>query len=181
MQNVWFISDTHFSHKNVLNHEPDFRPFKTIEEHDAVLIENWNKVVKTNDIVWHLGDFCMGGKKSVEIAGQLNGYKRLVMGNHDVYGVELYAKYFERIYGAFHYKEFILTHIPIRKVYHPDMVNIHGHLHSKIVENYIHVGVGLSTKHEWQADNGYVNVSVERINLTPIHIDDIRKKVREAI
>jgi calcineurin-like phosphoesterase family protein len=189
MQNVWFIADTHFSHKNILGFEPTQRPFKTLEEHDETLIDNWNRVVKPDDIVWHLGDFCFGGKKNVEIAGRLAGRKRLVMGNHDCYGVELYAKHFERIFGAVHYKEFILTHIPIRKAYHPEMVNIHGHLHSKqIMLNDIPCSCVWKYPqaphkliyNEIKPDPGYVCVSVEQINLTPIHIDEIRKIVEST-
>lgn len=178
MQNVWFIADTHFQHKNILGFEPEHRPFKTLEEHDETLIDNWNRVVKPDDIIWHLGDFCFGGKKNVEIAGRLAGKKRLVMGNHDCYGVELYAKHFERIFGAVHYKEFILTHIPIQKAYHPEMVNIHGHLHSKKIERtYLVDPEGFELKCN---DPGYICVSVEQTNLAPIHIDEIRKIVEST-
>ena len=42
---VYFIADTHFGHQNALAF--DNRKFKTIEEHDNALIENWNNVDKT--------------------------------------------------------------------------------------------------------------------------------------
>lgn len=79
----WFTSDTHFGHANVIKH--DCRPFLTIDEHDAQLIENWNKVVKPGDCVYHLGDFSWH-RKVVDVdkvLGQLNGTKHLVKGNHD--------------------------------------------------------------------------------------------------
>jgi len=161
MNNIWFIADTHFQHKNILEFEPIHRPFRSIEEHDETIIANWNRVVRPNDIIWHLGDFCFGGRGNVSIAGRLNGHRRLVMGNHDCYGVELYAQYFEKVYGAIHYKEFILTHIPIKKAYHPEIVNIHGHTHSKSIN-----------------EAGYICVSVEQTNLTPIHIDEISAKIK---
>lgn len=183
MQNIWFIADTHFSHQNILGFEPTQRTFTSIEEHDETLINNWNSTVKPNDIVWHLGDFCFGGKKNISIAGRLAGYKRLVMGNHDCYGVEEYAKYFEKIYGAIHYKEFILTHIPVRKAYHPEMVNIHGHLHSKTITTdklkIVRVIDGEPVIQELP-DPGYVCVSVEQTNLRPIHIDEIRERIKSA-
>lgn len=48
-----FISDIHFGHNNCLAF--DSRPFKTIEEHDKVLIDNWNDTVSCEDHVYILG------------------------------------------------------------------------------------------------------------------------------
>ena len=46
---VWFTSDTHFGHKNVIPYCN--RPWETVEEMNEALINNWNSVVKENDIV----------------------------------------------------------------------------------------------------------------------------------
>lgn len=51
---IWFTSDTHFGHKNILRFCK--RPWNTVEEMDEGLIQNWNKVVGKDDIVFHLGD-----------------------------------------------------------------------------------------------------------------------------
>lgn len=50
----FFISDTHFGHKNCMAF--DNRPFATVEECDAAIINNWNKAVSYNDDVYLLGD-----------------------------------------------------------------------------------------------------------------------------
>jgi calcineurin-like phosphoesterase family protein len=48
------------------------------------LIEAWNSVVKKDDEVFHLGDFCFKGyDKWVEIIKQLNGQITIIKGNHD--------------------------------------------------------------------------------------------------
>ena len=54
----YYISDLHFDHTNVIKF--DNRPFKDVEEMNNALIHNWNSVVKKNDIVYVLGDFCFG-------------------------------------------------------------------------------------------------------------------------
>lgn len=78
----FFISDLHFGHKNCLAF--DNRPFKNVEEHDRVLINNWNEVVGIDDDVYILGDFSWyNATKTIEIFNQLNGNKHLCIGNHD--------------------------------------------------------------------------------------------------
>ena len=69
---IFFTADTHFFHTNVISHSK--RPFASLDEVHAVLIENWNKTVGTKDTVYHLGDFAISwGRKSREgIEGVLN-------------------------------------------------------------------------------------------------------------
>ena len=79
---LFFTSDTHFNHKAIIGFCN--RPWKSIEEHDQALIENWNSVVSPDDTVFHLGDFVFGGfPKWKEIVEQLNGHIYLIRGNHD--------------------------------------------------------------------------------------------------
>lgn len=159
--NTFFISDTHFGHENILKFEPFYRPFDTIQEHDQALIDNWNKVVKKGDIVYHLGDVVFR-KENMWKLGYLNGDKRLVMGNHDCYKTEDYLTWFTKLYGCLQWQGFcILTHIPVNEAQLENRFkyNIHGHLHSKKID-----------------DNRYINVSVEQINLTPISWEELKEK-----
>lgn len=81
-QNVFFTSDTHFSHANIIKYCE--RPYKNIDEMDEDLIRRWNDVVKKDDVVFHLGDFGMVSQKKLEwIIGRLNGQIYLILGNHD--------------------------------------------------------------------------------------------------
>lgn len=159
MSEVFFISDTHFGHKKIIEFSKERGEFGSIEEHDEFLVQNWNNTVGKRDTVWHLGDFCFG-RKNIAIAERLNGYKRLVMGNHDLYGAHEYTPYFDRIYGAAEYKGYVLTHIPV----HPDQFqryrgNIHGHLHSCTLD-----------------DPRYINACCEQISCTPILFEELLQK-----
>ena len=53
-QNIFFISDLHLGHTNVLRY--DNRPFANVNEMHDALVERWNSVVGDDDIVYFLGD-----------------------------------------------------------------------------------------------------------------------------
>ena len=79
---IFFTSDTHFNHFNIIG--SCNRPFKDENEMNEMLIENWNKVVGEDSIVFHLGDFAWGGQnKWIQICERLNGHIVLITGNHD--------------------------------------------------------------------------------------------------
>ena len=78
----FYISDTHFGHKSVLNF--DDRPFADVEEMDHRMIEAWNETVSDNDDVYILGDVCYRAEKAPSwYMKQLKGQKHLIQGNHD--------------------------------------------------------------------------------------------------
>ena len=56
---VFFTSDTHFNHTNIIRFCN--RPFKDVTHMNETIIANWNSVVGPDDIIFHLGDFCLGG------------------------------------------------------------------------------------------------------------------------
>lgn len=78
----YYISDLHIGHTNALAF--DARPFKTIEENDETIKNNWNSVVGLDDDVYLLGDISWyGSTKTLEYYSQLNGRIHLIKGNHD--------------------------------------------------------------------------------------------------
>lgn len=148
--NVFFISDHHFGHGNIIKYEN--RPFFDVDSMTEHMIKAWNKVVGKNDKVYVLGDFSFYGfEKTESIVKRLNGFKYLVVGNHDrrksnewwrrVGFKEVYDK--PIIYNDF----FILSHEPVYVNQCMPYLNIHGHLHSKKMVS--------------AEDNQYINVSVE--------------------
>jgi calcineurin-like phosphoesterase family protein len=151
--NIYVVADTHLGHSKASH----FRPFVNVDEHDNHVITNWNSIVKNKDTVWLLGDVFFGGRDNHLILEKLNGYKHLVLGNHDQYPLEIYQKYFHKIVGAYQYNGCILTHLPI----HPSQfyryrLNIHGHTHSNKLE-----------------DERYVCVSLEQIDYKPVLLNKL--------
>lgn len=98
MSNVWFTSDTHFGHANIVRGTSKWgdsdggvhgkqrtRNFDTLEEHDETLIDNINKLVLPGDTLYHLGDWSFGGLENVgKFRRKLNCKNiHLIYGNHD--------------------------------------------------------------------------------------------------
>jgi calcineurin-like phosphoesterase family protein len=165
MSKIWFISDTHFSHLNILKYCS--RPFKDIEEMNEQLIQNWNSVIKFNDIVWHLGDLGFGTKDQIhEIVERLEGRKSIILGNHDNFKPSDYLKMgFEFVsrFPVIYDKFIILSHEPVFLEENSCYGNFYGHLHQN---NYI----GKNTN--------YFNCSVEQINYIPISFNEIKKRFK---
>jgi calcineurin-like phosphoesterase family protein len=164
-RNIFVISDTHFGHSKFLTfkdvNDELIRKFSSVEEMDETMIENWNKVVKDKDIVYHCGDVYMNdGHKNL---ARLKGRKRLVVGNHDNLKSEHLHKHFEKImmWRVFKEHNCVLTHVPIHdSALHIKVdYNIHGHIHEKL-----------------SPTNDHINVCVEHHNYTPINLEELMSK-----
>ena len=98
----FFTSDTHFGHANIIKYCD--RPFRDVPHMNEVLIENWNRVVGPDDEVFHLGDVALGPWDQWDgLLSRLNGFKTLVIGNHDRIFAGESEKKRERFYP--HYAE----------------------------------------------------------------------------
>jgi len=178
VKNIWLISDTHFFHSNILKFTDDNgelirgKLFDTVEQMNECMLDNWNSVVKPGDIVYHLGDVMMGNKEEFKkYWKQLNGSKRLIVGNHDDIKWMAQNELFAKIHMWRMFTEFglLLTHVPIHESglrrgaptdeTAPMLLNIHGHIHQN----------PSPTEH-------HRCVCVEHINYTPINIEELRIK-----
>lgn len=170
MGNIWFISDTHFGHENILTFTKRdgtlLRNFSSVQEMDETMIDRWNEVVQDGDKVYHLGDVFFGDKVRFKRNwSRLRGKKRLIVGNHD--DIKLIARegFFKEIYmwrkvpGT----SILLTHVPVHQstLMEPrfdevKMVNVHGHIHANK-----------------SPDGPYHCVCVEQTDFRPVHVDEI--------
>jgi calcineurin-like phosphoesterase family protein len=82
MGDLWFTADNHFHHGNIIKYCS--RPFRNRDHMNGEMIKRWNKYVRPNDVIVHLGDFALCSKAwATELLAKLNGTKILVRGNHD--------------------------------------------------------------------------------------------------
>lgn len=137
MGDVWLYADSHFRHANVIKYCN--RPFSCVEEMDETLINNWNTMVKPDDVVYHLGDFALANRERIRnIVARLNGHIVLVMGNHDNFQPSFYidAGFKTAIHKSIIIdNNLVLSHIPPAREYISDKyIYIFGHIHDKRVD-----------------------------------------------
>ena len=111
MAEIFFISDTHFFHENILRFTDEegkpIRPFSSISEMHDTIVKNWNNTVSKTDHVYHLGDVTFDySQKFIDLLYSLNGHKRLCIGNHDkLHWASPLLKYFDKVMYWRHFKE----------------------------------------------------------------------------
>lgn len=186
MNDIWFTSDTHFGHHNVIRYCN--RPFRDKYEMDRVMIENWNRVVKPKDLIYHLGDVSFYGvTKTTAIVKRLNGIKMLIRGNHDK-GETYYIRAGFTGYAQskpttpFKFEEFFLSHYPYWECYdHDDRKHKFA---DRMLKQQGNQWLLCGHVHEvWKNKGRCINVGVDQWNFTPVHIDEIRayKKSLEGL
>lgn len=157
-RNIWFTSDTHFGHNNIIQYCR--KQFLSLDDMEQTIIDRWNATVGTQDLVYHLGDFAWKTEDAKRVRPKLNGTVRLIVGNHDDIPSLAAASLFQRIYLWRQFREIGLTasHIPMRldQLRH-GAKNLHGHVHGNLE--------GLEPFHR--------DVSVESTDFTPVHFDEI--------
>lgn len=173
---TYIISDTHFNHFNIIKYCD--RPFKDIDEMNNTITNNWNAIVKKDDIVYHLGDFFLGSKYDLSnIVEKLNGTIYLIRGNHDRLTIKSYEdcgiKVLKNAPIIIDEYKIMLSHRPlpdtmIKKGY----INIHGHIHQKKLEDIYDTTLFDKDKH--------INVSCDVLNFKPILLSNLLKETYKS-
>lgn len=175
----YFISDLHLGHDREFLYVP--RGFKSIEEHDKAIIDNWNSIITDDDNVYILGDLIMGDQDSgIEKLKKLKGNKYFVIGNHDTdvkcekyKSIGITCKGFANIYKYKKYR-FYISHYPTMTSnmdndapINKHTINLSGHTHSK---------------EKFYNDMPFIyNVACEANNCAPISIEDIIANIKMKI
>lgn len=172
MNEIFFTSDLHLGHEAVI--KICKRPFRSVDEMNIALIENINKKVLANDILYILGDcsFRISSEETAHLLRKINCKNLyLIKGNHDK-DLSKY-KIFKEITD---YKELktekrklILFHYPIldwRGMYHGSM-HLHGHIHS--------VGTDYNSENAAAQLRRY-DVGVDANEFCPVSVKEIIKE-----
>jgi len=149
MSIVRFISDYHFGHKRMAKR----RGFKDELEMNEYIVKKHNETVHKKDLTIILGDITMETDKWYFYLDQMNGKKKVILGNHDKgKNINELLKYVVSVHGVLKYKGMFLTHCPIhcRKLESRVRHNIHGDLHEINIP-----------------DKRYTNVSCEQMDYKP--------------
>jgi calcineurin-like phosphoesterase family protein len=153
---VFVIADNHFGHEAIINH--CHRPFKDVIEMNDTMYYNWQRVVRSEDLVLVLGDIGLHNRGlDWERIKSLKGNKVLVRGNHDKKSNHFYlTSGFVFVCNQFVWSKYVFSHTPLiqsdPRSLDKYIYNFHGHIHNKVL-----------------ADVKSINVSVEQpyINYTP--------------
>ncbi len=164
---VWFTADDHLGHENII--EYCNRPFKTVEEMDTKLIDNWNAVVGPGNTVFHLADFTLGNAELAQsYFSRLNGSISILSNpwHHDKRWIEsLTIDHFLSKDNAqvTIMPPMVVLEIPQRKGYpiaitlchyplerwdrkHYGSTHLHGHCHGKLPRSPFRIDVGVDAQ-----------------------------------
>jgi len=164
----FFTSDEHYGHANILNHCD--RPYSSVEEMDAALIELHNSLVGKEDTVIHAGDFCFSKEREIAegYLKRLNGEHIILKGSHDYWpkdAHEIWEKKIEEEYV-------VVCHYAMRvwPRSHFNSWQLYGHSHGKLdpVGKQWDVGVD---------NNDFLPVSFEQLKLVMVEKPDNPNKL----
>jgi calcineurin-like phosphoesterase family protein len=117
---IWFTSDLHLFHENILVWAKKRHHWKTVTEMNEGLVSMWNNVVKDEDTVYNLGDLAFKTGSQMPLINNylsaLKGKHILIKGNHDSSKkIPLFkniAEVHERLVVNIQGIDFLLSHYP---------------------------------------------------------------------
>lgn len=144
---LWFTSDTHFDHKNIVSGTSGWedkslcRKHDTLEDHNVEIINRINHCVKHDDLLIHLGDWSFRGVENVKkFRDQLFCRNiHLVLGNHDQHiesnkdnVQDLFLSVSDKLHIKYKNLDIICNHFPEESWWKKEKGSIHlfGHQHS---------------------------------------------------
>ena len=160
MPDIFVTSDTHFYHKNIIKYSAVRNCFTDELHMNEVIIDIWNKQVKPNDIVYHLGDFAFtNAENATNLVKSLTGKICLVSGNHDhklIKNSEFCAKLYNLEFGYHETKidktNIVMCHYPIRSWngMHYGSYHLHGHTHGTCQQPGRSLDVGIDNRTDFK-------------------------------
>jgi calcineurin-like phosphoesterase family protein len=193
-QNIFFTSDTHFSHSNICSATTKWkdagntvRKFSSLEEMNRTIVNNINAVVGEDDILFHLGDWSFGGFEQIQkLRSQLVCKNiHIILGNHDHHiqndkdgvqslfsSVHLFIPHLlikrekEGSKGMMERFGFCIFHYPIASWIdmNQGVIHLHGHVH---LPKHLRLGEGRS-----------LDVGMDGNDMKPYSLDEVIRLVK---
>jgi calcineurin-like phosphoesterase family protein/2'-5' RNA ligase len=160
---IFFISDLHLDHANIIRYCN--RPFESVYDMNNFIVNNWNKTVRRNDVVYFLGDMAYGrGSRKISYwLNKLNGNIIFIKGGHDR---SKRIKFYDKLILDYAGHRFLLMHDPKEVPQGWKGWVIHGHTHNNKPEYPL-----------VDKKNKTINVSVELLNYEPLSMDGLLKLI----
>ena len=181
-ENVWFTSDTHFGHENIIRFCN--RPFINAAEMNAELIRRWRETVPDDGIIFHLGDFAHGSSRLWnDILNALPGHKYLILGNHDMKAIRQgFMSHFELVTQQMTIRvggqAIVLNHNPFLCYggSYRDVWQLFGHVHSGPASH-----TGLDHPRLKMLFPRQYDVGVDNNDYRPISFADVKAKIEAQV
>lgn len=194
---IWFSSDHHFYHKNVV--KMCNRPFNNLHEMHEHMIQEWNKRVKPQEKAYIVGDFSFSGwTLTKKILERMNGYKILILGNHDKSPHKMLAAGFQEVHENIYIElgnkqKIYLSHFPFHPmtsyskmgnsivdiVYPFDKVD-KRYMHKRIVDDGDMWLVHGHVHNSWKQNERQINVGVDVWDFKPVSHEKILQLIEEG-
>lgn len=201
--NHWFSSDWHCGHGNIIKYcnrpfmtDEESRCLKEIEEKnlpsrnlqisqesillmDDTIIDNVNAIVKPNDILWFIGDFCFARK--FEYFNVAKGYRNrinckninFIWGNHDDRKLlkPLFNECYDQVLINVNGQSIFLNHYAMRTwdKSHHGSYNLYGHTH------------GLFFEEDEKSPHLTLDVGVDTHNFKPWSFEEIKEHMDKKL
>ena len=156
MPKVWFSSDFHFGHTNIVgpkisNWKHGYRDFESLHEMNKTLTNTINKYVEEDDTLYFLGDFSFGGHTNIPAYRHSLVCQNIHVcrGNHDTH-IDKYKHLFLSINDVMWCKErndrpIFMSHYSHRvwPHSHKGVIHLYGHSHNTIPTHGKSMDVGV--------------------------------------
>lgn len=165
---IWFTSDEHYGHTNIIRYCN--RPFKSTDEMNNTIIDNFNNKVCKNDIAYHIGDFALiSNPQAVDIIQKLNGKHYFIKGSHDRWiNNDIRSSYLMEI--KIEGKTIVLCHYAMRvwPKSHYGSWHLYGHSHGKLPSYGLSYDVGVDNNNFFPVSYEEIKNKMEELGRTPV-------------
>lgn len=167
---VWFTSDWHLDHHNIIVYCT--RPFENKTKMNNTILRHYRDMVADEDEVYFIGDLSLRGPDNFNwyknIFSKLPGTKHLILGNHDRLSPWQYEDAgFMTVHTALHLEllDLYLVHDPAKTLVRRDKLWICGHVHNLFGQ---------------MIRRNVVNVCVDVWKFKPVSLEQILAVSKEA-